>query len=121
MLISASRNFNLCHFANSAILDSLDASDVYASGTGKLQANSPVICPKLTSGNPTRRMIATIGSNDLVIDEDHLLGQSCQRCNWQVGSRGSIVFGNSLSGGKNSDFKSPMSCESIPSKKDFRR
>ena len=58
-----------------------DASVVHASRTGQLQANPPVSDP----GKSTRMAVATIGSNDLVVGEDHLVGPSCQRYNWQTG------------------------------------
>ena len=46
-------------------------------------------------GKPTRRAVSTMGSNDLVVGEDHMLGPSCQRYNWQTGKCGSIAFGSS--------------------------
>ena len=36
-----------------------------------------------------------MGSNDLVVGEDHMLGPNCQRDNWQAGRCGSISFGSS--------------------------
>ena len=36
-----------------------------------------------------------MGSNDLVVGEDHMLGPSCQRSNWQTGRFGSVAFGSS--------------------------
>ena len=41
-----------------------------------------------------------MGSNDLVVGEDHMLGPSCQRYNWQTGRCGSIAFGSSPRRGK---------------------
>ena len=41
-----------------------------------------------------------MGSNDLVIGEDHMLGPCCQRYNWQSGRCGSIAFGSSPMRGK---------------------
>ena len=68
---------------------------VHASGTGQLQANPPVTYPM-----PTRRAVTTMGSNDLVIGEDHLLGPSCLRYNRKTGRCGSIAFGSSPRRGK---------------------
>ena len=36
-----------------------------------------------------------MGSNDLVVGKDHMLGPSCRRYNWQTGRCGSIAFGSS--------------------------
>ena len=41
-----------------------------------------------------------MGSNDLVLGEEHMLGPSCQRNNWQMGRCGSIAFGSSPRRGK---------------------
>ena len=41
-----------------------------------------------------------MGSNDLVVGEDHMLGPSCQRHNWQTGRCDSIAFGSSPRRGK---------------------
>ena len=49
---------------------------------------------------PTRRAVTTIGSNDLVVGEDRMLGPSCQRYNCQTGRCGSIAFGSSPRRGK---------------------
>ena len=54
-----------------------DASVVNASGTGQLQAHPHVAGPWLSPGKHTRRAVATMGSNDLVVGEDHMLGPSC--------------------------------------------
>ena len=51
-------------------------------------------------GKSTRSTVTTMGSNDLVVGEDHMLGQSCQRYNWQTGRCGSIAFGSSPRRGK---------------------
>ena len=51
-------------------------------------------------GKPTRRAVTTMGSNDLVVGEDHMLGPSCQQYNWQMGRCGSIAFGSSPRGVK---------------------
>ena len=72
-----------------------DASVVHASGSGQLQANAHEVDPWLSPGKPTRRAVATMGSNDLVVGEDHMLGPSCQRYNWQTGRCGSMAFGSS--------------------------
>ena len=58
-----------------------DASVVNVSISGQLQANPHVAGPWLSPGKPTRRAVATMGSNDLVVGEDHMLGPSCQRYN----------------------------------------
>ena len=50
-----------------------DDSVVHASGSGQLQANPHMACPWLSPGKPTRRAVATMGSNDLVVGEDHML------------------------------------------------
>ena len=72
-----------------------DAFVVHASGSGQLQANPHVAGPWLSPGMPTRRAVATMGSNYLIVGEDHMLGPSCQRYNWQTGRCGSIAFGSS--------------------------
>ena len=64
-----------------------NSSNVFAtqvSGT-ILQANPPVTGTRLSNGKPTRRAVTMMGSNDLVVGEDHMLGPSCQRHNWQTG------------------------------------
>ena len=43
-----------------------------------------------------RSAVTTMGSNDLVVGEDHMLGPSCQRYNWQTGRCGSIGEGKHL-------------------------
>ena len=85
-----------------------DASVVHASGSGQLQANPHVAGPWLSPGKPTRRAVTTVGSKDLVVGEDHMLGPSCQRYNWKTGRCGSIAFGR-----ENSDLTPPLSCGSI--------
>ena len=59
-----------------------------------------------SAGKPTRRAVTTMGSNNLVVGEDHMLGPSCQRYNWHTGRCGSIAFGSSPRRGKTliSDF-----------------
>ena len=56
--------------------------------------------PWLSPGKPTRRAVATMGFNNLVVGEDHMLGPSCQRYNWQTGRFASIAFGSSHRRGK---------------------
>ena len=82
------------------LLVALHASVVRASGSGQLQANPHVAGPWLSPGKPTRRAITTMGSNDLVVGEVHMLGPSCQRYNWHTGRCGSIAFGSSPRRGK---------------------
>ena len=72
-----------------------DASIVHASGSGQMQANPHVAGPWLSSGKPSRRAVTTVGSNDWVVGEDHMLGPSCQWHIWQTGRCGSIAFGSS--------------------------
>ena len=69
------------------------ASAVHVSGSGQLLANPHVAGTWLSHGKPTRRAVTTMGSNDLVVCEDHMLGPSCQRYNLQTGRCGSIAFG----------------------------
>ena len=49
-----------------------DASVVHASGSAQLQANPHAAGPWLSPGKPTQRAITTMGSNDLVVGEDHI-------------------------------------------------
>ena len=58
-------------------------------------------------GKPTRRSVTTMGSNNLVVGEDHMFGPSCQLYYWQTGMCGSIAFGSSPMRGK-TDFKHPQ-------------
>ena len=58
-----------------------DASVVQASVSEQLQANPHVVGPWLSHGKPTRRAVIRVESQDLVVGEDHMLGQSCQRHN----------------------------------------
>ena len=58
---------------------SSDTSVVHASGSGQLQANPHVAGLLLSPGKPTQRAVATMGSNDLFIGEDHMFGPSCKR------------------------------------------
>ena len=77
-----------------------DASVVHACGSGQLQADPHAAGQWLSSGKPTRRAVTTMGSNDLVVGEDHILGPSCQQYNWQSGRCGSIAFGSKPRRGK---------------------
>ena len=72
-----------------------DAPVVHASGSGQLRANLHMAGPWLSPGRSTRRAVTTMGSDDLVVGEDHMLGPSCQRSNWQAGRCGAIAFGSS--------------------------
>ena len=56
-----------------------------ASGTTQLQANPLVAGPRHSHRKYTHRAVTMMGSNDLVIGEDHIVGPSCQRLNWQTG------------------------------------
>ena len=76
------------------------ASVIHTSGSGQLQANQHVTGPWISPGKPSRRAVTTMGSNDLVVGEDHMLGPSCQRYNWQTGRCSSIAFGSSPMRGK---------------------
>ena len=51
-------------------------------------------------GKPTRRAVTTMGSNNLVVSEVHMVGPSYQRYNWQTGRCGSIASGSSPRRGK---------------------
>ena len=82
------------------IIHGPDTSVVHASGSGQLQANPHVVGPWLSPGKPTRGAVTTMGSNDLVVGTDHMLGPSCQQYNWQTGRCGSIAFGSSPRRGK---------------------
>ena len=72
-----------------------DASVVHAYCTEQLQANPTAPGPTLSTWRPTQRTVSTMGSIDLVVGEDHFVGQSYQRYNWQTGRRVSIAFGSS--------------------------
>ena len=50
---------------------------------------------RLCNRKSIRKPVTTMGSNDLVVGEGHLLGPSCQRYNRQTGRCGSIDFGRS--------------------------
>ena len=77
-----------------------DASVVHVSGSGQLQENPHVAGPWLSPGKATQRAVTTMGSSNLVVGEDHMLGPSCQRYNWQTGRCGLIAFGTSPRRGK---------------------
>ena len=98
-----------------------DASVVHASGSGQLQANPHVAGPWLFPGKSTRRALTTIMSNDLVVGEDHMLGPSCQRYNWQTGRCGSIAFGSSPRRGNALSSNPRCLAEVSTCGKDFRR
>ena len=66
------------------------------SGTIQLQANPSVADPP----KAIRRAVTMMGSNDLVVGEDHMVGLSCQRYNWQTDRCGSIDVGSSARGEK---------------------
>ena len=89
--------------------------------SGQLQANPHVAGPWLSPGKPTRRAVTTMGSNDLVVGEDHVLEPSCQRYNWQNGRCGSIAFGSSPRRGKTLISNTRCLAEVSTCEKDFRR
>ena len=47
-----------------------------------LQVNTHVAVLCLSPGMPSRRAVTSMGSNDLVEGEDHMLGPSFQRYKW---------------------------------------
>ena len=75
----------------------------------------------LPNGKPTRRAVTTMGSNDLVVGEVHMLGSSCQRHNWHTGWCGSIAFGSSPRRGKTLISNPRCLAEVSTRGKDFRR
>ena len=77
-----------------------EASVVHASGSGQLQANPHVAGLWLSLGKSSRKAVTTMGSNDLVVDEDHMLGPICQRYTWQKGRCDPMAFGSSPRRGK---------------------
>ena len=99
----------------------LHASVVHASGSKQLQANPHVAGPWLSPGKSTRRAVTTMGSNDLVVGEVHMLGPSCQRYNWHTGRCGSIAFGSSPRRGKTLISNPRCLAEVSTRGKDFRR
>ena len=84
-----------------------DYSVVHAYDTGQLQAIPQVVGPRLSHGKLTRRAVTTMGSIDLVIGEDHLLGPSCQLENWQMRLDSLWQLTQER---ENSDFKPQLSC-----------
>ena len=80
-----------------SIMHSREGSVVHASGTGQLQAIPQMGGLRLSHGKLSRRAVTTIGSDDLDVSEDHLLGLSCQWYSWQVRLDG---FGSSPRRGK---------------------
>ena len=72
------------HVLITAVCD-VDTSVVLASGTRQLQANPDVVGPRLSSWKPSRKVVTTMRPNDLVVGEDHMVGPSFQRYNWQTG------------------------------------
>ena len=75
----------------------------------------------LSPGKPTRRAVTTIGSNVLVVSEDHMLGPSCQWYNWQARRNGSIAFGSSHRRGKTLISNRRCLAKVSTGGKDFRR
>ena len=61
------------YFLYTVLDKALHASVVCASGSGQLQANPHVAGPWLSPGKPTRMAVTTMGSNDLVVGEVHML------------------------------------------------
>ena len=101
-------------------LSALNLPGKHASGTRQLQANPPMVGPKLSLGKFTRRAVTMMGSNDLVVGEDHMVKPTCQQHNWQTGRRGSIAFGSTHRRGKTL-IPTPCSlAEIFPCGKDFR-
>ena len=98
-----------------------DTPVVHASGSGQLRVNPHVAGPWLYPGKSTRRAVTTMGSNDLVVGEDHMLGPSCQRYNWQTGRCGSMAFGSSPRRGKTLISNPRYLAEVSTCGKDFRR
>ena len=60
-------------------------------------------------------------SNELVVGEDHMLGPSCLRYDWQTGSCGLIAFGSSPMRGKTLISNPRCLAELSTRGKDFRR
>ena len=87
----------------------------------QLRTNPHVVGPWLSPGKSTRRAVTTMGSNDLVVGEDHMLGPSCQWYNWQTGRCGSMAFGSSPRRGKTLISNPRCLAEVSTCGKDFRR
>ena len=98
-----------------------DASVVHAAGSEQLQANPHKAGPWLSPGKPTLRAVTTMGSNYLVVGEDHMLGPSCQRNSWKTGMCGSMTFGSSPRRGKTLISNPRCLAEVSTCGKDFRR
>ena len=78
IIIYISLNVTISLLHHYILLDYPDASIVHASGSVQLQANPHVAGPWLSHGKPTRRAVTTMGSSDMVVGEDHMLGPSCR-------------------------------------------
>ena len=50
-----------------------DAFVVHTSGTGQLRVNPPVVGPRLSPGKSTRIVVTMMGSDGLVVGEDHMV------------------------------------------------
>ena len=114
------------HRKNNAIKYSLyeyspDASVAHASGSRQLPASTPVAVQKHSSGMSTRRAVATLGSNDLVVGEDHMVWPSCLLCNWHTGRWGLMGFGCSSRSGRTVTSNPNCLAGVFPCGKDFRR
>ena len=68
----------------------------HASDTRQLQANLPVAGARISPGKSIRRAKTAMGSYDLLVGEDNMVGLICQRHNWQRSRCGSIAFGSYL-------------------------
>ena len=68
-----------------------------------------------------RMAITTIGSNEFVVGEDHILGPSSQRYDWQTGRCGSIAISSSPRGGKTLISNTRCLAEVSTCGKDLRR
>ena len=66
-------------------LNGPDASVVHAFGNEQLQEYPHVATPWFSPGKPTRRVVATMGFNDLVVGEGHMQAPSCEWNNWKTG------------------------------------
>ena len=111
----------LVDFVYVCYMHSPDAAVVHAFGSEQLQANPHVAGPWLSHGKPTRRAVTTMASNDLVVVEDHMFGQSCQRYDRLAGRCGSIAFGSSPWRGKTLISNPRCLAEVSTCGKDFRR
>ena len=98
-----------------------DASVAHASGSGQLQASPHVAVPWLSPEKPIRRAVTAMGSNDMAVGDDHMLGPSFQRYDWQTGRRCSITFGSTPWRGKTLISIPRCLAEVSTCGKDFRR